>query len=396
LSRRQFFGQSIWCAAAVALPLRAAESPAPAGKKLRAAIIGDTGHGDYGHEHDLIFNGRGNVSVVGVADPDMAGRAKAAGRAHALRQYADYREMLDREKPQLVCVAPRWTDQHHDMALHALRVGAHVYLEKPVTQTLAEADELLAVAKKAGLKIAVAHQVRLAPNILALKDALERGLIGELHEMRAHGKQDKRAGGEDLIVLGVHLFDLLRFFAGDPSSCEARVLQGGHKITLADAHPATENIGLVAGDDIAAEFAFPKGVKAAFTSRAKDRETAGPWGLELIGTKGAVKILMEMVPKILIRKGESPAAAGATGGWLPWREDPTLGFSEAKKGFTRANARVVDDWLDAIARGREPVCSGYAGMKALEMAMAVFEAGLTKQRVEFPVNKRGHTLSRKS
>jgi len=210
--------------------------------------------------------------------------------------------------------------------------------------------------------------------------------------IRAHGKQDKRAGGEDLVVLGVHLFDLMRFFAGDPSSCEARVLQGGHEITLADAHPATENIGPVAGDDIAAEFAFPKGVKAAFTSRAKDREAAGPWGLELVGTKGAVNILMEMVPKILTRKGGSPTAAGASGEWVSWRDDPALGFSETERSFTRANARVVDDWLGAIARGREPIYSGYAGMKALEMVMAVFEAGLTRRRVEMPLKKRGHPL----
>src|SRR5437899_7074451 len=170
--------------------------------------------------------------------------------------------MLEREKPQLVSVAPRWTDQHHAMALAGLRAGAHVYLEKPITRTLAEADELLEVANRAGLKIAVAHQMRLAPNILFLKKSLEEGLIGELLEIRAHGKQDQRAGGEDLIVLGVHLFDLMRFFADDPLWCAARVLHDGHEITLADAHPATENIGLVAGDEIFAQFAFPRGVNA--------------------------------------------------------------------------------------------------------------------------------------
>jgi predicted dehydrogenase len=82
--------------------------------------------------------------------------------------------MLEREKPQLVAVAPRWTDEHHDMAMAALNVGAHVYLEKPITQTLAEADDLLATAKRAGLQIAVAHQMRLAPNILFLKQRRRR------------------------------------------------------------------------------------------------------------------------------------------------------------------------------------------------------------------------------
>ena len=108
---------------------------------------------------------------------------------------------------------------------------------------MAESDELLALADRASLKIVVAHQMRLAPNILALKTSIEQGLLGELLEIRSHGKQDHRGGGEDLVVLGVHLFDLMRFFAGDPLWCAARILQAGHEITLQDAHPATEDIG---------------------------------------------------------------------------------------------------------------------------------------------------------
>ncbi len=216
LTRRQFLAQAGCLAAAATLPCSAVESPSRGGQKLRAAIIGHTGHGDYGHGLDLIFNGRENITVVALADPDAAGRAKAAARAGALRSYAHYREMLEQEKPHLVAVAPRWTDEHHDMALAALNAGAHVYCEKPITQTLEQADDLLATANRAGLRIAVAHQMRLAPNILFLKQRLADGLIGELLEIRACGKQDKRAGGEDLIVLGVHMFDLMRFFAGDP------------------------------------------------------------------------------------------------------------------------------------------------------------------------------------
>ena len=56
------------------------------------------------------------------------------------------------------------------MALAALRAGLH--LEKPITQTLAEAEALVALADRCGLKIAVAHQMCLAPNILVLKAAV--------------------------------------------------------------------------------------------------------------------------------------------------------------------------------------------------------------------------------
>lgn len=391
-SRRQFLGYSLGLVALADVPVPVAESSETGGAALRAAIIGHTGHGNYGHEHELIFNGRENITVVAVADPDAAGRAQAVSRSRALRSYGDYRQMLDAEKPELVCIAPRWTDQHHSMALAAIRSGAHLYMEKPITQTLAEADELLALADQEKRKIVVAHQMRLAPNILALKKAVDQGLLGELMEIRTHGKQDKRAGGEDLIVLGVHLFDLLRFFAGDPLWCAAWILQSGREITKADAHPATENIGPVAGDEIVAEFAFAKGVHATFVSRAKNQQPAGAWGMELIGTKGSAKIQMEMVPRIYTLKEGGWTPQGKTLQWRLWEQDPTLHLADSERVFASANARVTDDWLDAIRLNREPVCSGYAGMKALEMGMAVFAAGLSRNRVLFPLKNRQHPL----
>jgi len=124
-------------ASTVPLALRSAENST--GRKHRAAIIGHTGAGNYGHGLDLIFAGRSNLEVVAVSDADSDGRAKAAARTGAARQYADYHEMLAKEKPDLVSVAPRWTIEHHDMGLAALKAGAHIFLEKPVTRTLAEA-----------------------------------------------------------------------------------------------------------------------------------------------------------------------------------------------------------------------------------------------------------------
>jgi len=58
-----------------------------------------------------------------------------------------------------------------------------------------------------------------------------------------------------------------------------------------------------------------------------------------------------------------------------------------------ANRVVVDDWLAAIAADREPVCSGYAAMKSLEMIHAIFAAGLSRGRVELPLRNRQHPLS---
>ncbi len=343
----------------------------------------------------MIFAQRANVEVVAVADPSAEGRQRAASRTGAQRQYADYHEMLAKEQPDLVSVAPRWTDQHHAMAMAALRIGAHLFMEKPITRTLTEADELLSFASKAGLRIAVAHQMRLAPNIIFLKQRMDAGLIGDLLELRAHGKQDHRAGGEDLMVLGVHLFDLMRLFAGDPHWCSARVLHEGRDIMLQDAHPATEDIGMVAGDAIFAQFAFSNGVNATFTSR-RQNATAGPWGMELIGTRGAVKILADICPRIYQRDDGNWSDAGLAARWQPIDGDPTANWTSDEKSVSRANQRLVDDWLDAIETNRAPACSGADGMRALEMAHAVFAAGLSGDRVKLPLVNREHPLAKRA
>jgi predicted dehydrogenase len=279
------------------------------------------------------------------------------------------------------------------MAKAALDAGAHVLTEKPFTNTLAEADALLADARRKGLRIAVAHQMRLAPSIVNLQRLVANGAVGELVQIRSWGKQDSRAGGEDLLVLGTHIFDLMRLFAGEPVTCNARVLTDGREITRADAHPATEKIGPIAGEEIEAQFGFANGVAATFTSRGRLRETLGQWGLELLGSKGAVRILMDIDPVVLQRRRSQPAPAG-TGiidEWLPAAGDPSGASGE--RGFGPANTRVVLDWLAAIEANCEPKCSGENAAKALEFVMAIYESALEHRTARMPLARREHPLA---
>src|SRR5438132_4703120 len=194
MDRRTFFLHSISGAAIAALSSRGVS--AGGATNLKAAVIGHTWQGDYGHGLENIFANRSGIELVALADPDSEGRARTSAKIGAPRQYADYRELLAQERPQLVSVAMRQADQHHAIVLAALRTGTHVYCEKPFTTIPAEADKLLTEANRRNLKIAVAHTMRMSPPIVQLKQAITEGLIGDLVEMRAFGKQDTRAGGE--------------------------------------------------------------------------------------------------------------------------------------------------------------------------------------------------------
>ena len=98
----------------------------------RVAVIGRTGKGNYGHGLDVVWNAVPNVRVVAVADEHAEGRAAAAKRLGAPQAYADYRQMLERERPAIVSVAPRWLDAHRDMVLACAQAGASIFMEKPL------------------------------------------------------------------------------------------------------------------------------------------------------------------------------------------------------------------------------------------------------------------------
>src|SRR6266446_5678075 len=111
-------------------------------KTYRVAVIGRTGKGNYGHGLDVVWKGVDNVEIVAVADEDEKGRAAAAQRLGVKNAYADYREMLDKERPQIVSIGDRFLDLHRDMVLACAQAGACIFLEKPMARTLEEADEM--------------------------------------------------------------------------------------------------------------------------------------------------------------------------------------------------------------------------------------------------------------
>jgi predicted dehydrogenase len=241
-------------------------------------------------------------------------------------------------------------------------------------------------------RIAVAHQIRLAPSVIRLREAVSDGLIGDVLQVRAWGKQDDRAGGEDMIVLGSHLFDLMRFFAGNALYCSARVMANGRDITRADARTVTEQIGPVAGDAIEAQFAFEDGVQGSFVSRKSLRESVGHWGLELVGSKGSARILTEIYASIYLQRPAAWNPEGRAASWTRWAGDPGVDLAPEARGSEAGNRRVADDWLMAIRDNREPVCSGRAAMKSLELIMAVYHAALEGKRVTLPLAARDHPL----
>ena len=102
----------------------------------------------------------------------------------------------------------------------------------------------------------MAFQTRYSPRYERVRELIASGAIGEVLELRGRGKEDRRGGGEDLMVLGVHIMDLFRGLLGDAAWCFARVTDGGRPIARAEVRPGAEGIGPLAGDRVDAVYGF--------------------------------------------------------------------------------------------------------------------------------------------
>ncbi len=358
--------------------------------RYKACVIGDTKQGGHGHNLHMVWGAREDVAVAGLADPDAKGREKHAAEAKAARTYADYREMLEKEQPDLVSIGPRWSVRHQEYLEACAAVGAHGLIEKPIAADLAEADAMVAAADAKGLKWAIAYNFRATPVYQhARRLILEQGLIGEVLELRARGKEDRRSGGEDLIVLGTHVFDMMIDLIGRPQWCVSDIQVEGRKATAADIREATEPLGLVIGDSIQAAFGFAGGVHGYFSSQKNPDGNGGRWGLDIYGTKGIVTIRLTEIPQIHWMRSPSwsPGKQGAQ-----WEALPGMPAMAYKNSHVERYAPIIDGLIEAIEKGGEPNVSLRDGLHAHEMIQAVFASHVSGRRVALPLAARAHPL----
>jgi predicted dehydrogenase len=362
--------------------------------KYRVAVIGRTGKGNYGHALDTVWLRCDRAEVVAVADEDAAGRANAAKTLGAKAAYADYREMLTKEKPQIVSVADRWPDCHRDMVVACAGHGANVFLEKPAAQTLQQADEMVAACERHHVKVAVAHQTAYSPRVKVIKELIRDGRLGDVLELRGHGKEDKRGGGEDLMVLGSHTFDLMRHLAGDARWCFARVQQNGRKAVAGEARQGGEQVGPVLGDHITAAYGFDGLAVGRFTTHVAKAGANTRYWLEVRGTKGTIHLGYGILPVAFLCEDPGGMFGRSKAAWQPITS-AGVGKPEPldAKALDNGNIVIVNDLIDAIEQDRPPLDSLHDGRAALEMILAVYESHRLDKPVDLPLKNRRHPLS---
>jgi predicted dehydrogenase len=168
--------------------------------RLRMAVVG-VGH--LGKEHARILAGLKDVELVAVADVNLQ-QAKIIADKHGVQAVADHEDLFD--KVDAVSIAAP-TLYHHKIARSFLENGIPILVEKPITTTLAQADELCEIAEREGLPLQVGHIERFNP---AYEELIHRPLTPKLIESERHGPFTGRSTDIGCVLdLMIHDLDLI-------------------------------------------------------------------------------------------------------------------------------------------------------------------------------------------
>ncbi|GIK36356.1 MAG: oxidoreductase [Chloroflexota bacterium] len=175
------------------------------------------------------------VAVVNHRPESMAAFAAEYGIAH---QYPTVTELLQEgDVDALIVSTPNYL--HAPETIAALKAGVHVMVEKPMAMNAAEAEAMLEASRKSGALLMVAHCWRFDPEVLWLKEQVDRGRLGKIIRTKGYGvhanwgpggwfTQKKFAGGGALADMGIHALDTTRFLLGDPQPVSVYARIGTH------------------------------------------------------------------------------------------------------------------------------------------------------------------------
>jgi predicted dehydrogenase len=311
--------------------------------------VGIVGAGQVAQRHAQAYDAHPHTTVAAVAEP-LRDRGEALATACGARWFATLDELLSAAGVDAlsICVPH---DLHRAAVDAACDARVHVLLEKPIANTLEDADAILDLTAAAGIVLMLGFVHRFRTEVLYAKQVVDSGQIGEpfscLDRFCSLGGPHPpswvwdraAAGGGVLMYGGIHAVDRLRWLTG------REVLAVTARAHRAYGFGDVED-GLVAMLDLEGD------VTAVLFENSPPFGRPGGWATEIFGTKGAIRI--------------------QTGEWV--EVTTAAGTTTIDAEDERHFEREIAEFVSAIADGREPSVPGRAGRDALAVALAAYSA----------------------
>lgn len=315
-------------------------------KKMQVGVIGV---GYLGRFHAQKYAGSDVVDLVGVADTSEENRENVAKEC-ACRSFADYHELLTLVDAVSVVVP---TSLHHKVALDCIEAGVDILLEKPMTTTLAEADELIDRADEKGLLIQVGHLERFNPAVQALDPLLTTPVFIESNRISTF----KNRGADVDVVLDLMIHDI-------------DIILNIIKSPLKTIHTVGAPVATKTTDIANARLIFENGATANVTvsrisrSNVRDMRIFQP-GSYLKVDFASKKVMIVNLRDELLESGMPKQDV----------EVKTFPASDALKA-------EVDHFIENAQNRTQPLVSGKEGRRALDIALQVIKQIGEHQKLE--------------
>ena len=319
-----------------------------------------------------------NLDIVALCDIDMQKAADFAEENSVAdaELFDDYKRMLAEVKPDFVAIAT-WSGNHAEIAEYCALQGVNFVVEKPMAMSIAEADRVIAAAKKTGVTAGVCHQNRFNIAVQELRRAVECDRFGKL----SHGSvnirwcrkedyynQDSWRGkwasdGGALMNQCIHGIDLLRWMMGDEIESVYGSVRNSH-------HPyiEAEDIGVAVVN-------FKNGAVATIegTVNAVDNleET-----LCIFGENGMARLGGMSANTVDVWRFKDEEAAD---------EDRRIIEEKAANVYGNGHTSLYLDVTEAIKNKRQPYVDLSAGKRALELVLAIYKSQKTGEKVTLPL-----------
>jgi predicted dehydrogenase len=322
--------------------------------------VGIVGAGNIARNHVTGYRAAG-AEVIAIADTSPAVLTRRAREWGVEHVFTELSELLALPGLDAVSVCTP-NAAHHAATLAAATAGVHVLCEKPVSLSLAEADEMIEACQRAGVVLAIDHHLRANPAVVRARSMIEDGAIGRVTFLRLRQAHDwggatevpvgfrtpAMAGGGTLLDNGCHLFDLARHLGGPVSEVFARTATLGFEIEVEDT--AVVSLRFASG--------ALGSIETSWTATGWDQ------GFAVNGTHGSLEYTERGTRPVLRFVHRRPGE----------REFGSASITSWEEAGDSDHTRAVADFVAAV-RGEGPVaCSGEDGREAVRLALASYQS----------------------
>jgi predicted dehydrogenase len=319
--------------------------------RLRVGVIG-VGH--LGKEHARILASLPEVELVGVADTNLT-QARAVATRWNTRAFSDYRPLVGGVDAAVIAVP---TAHHHAVARDFLCQGVHLLIEKPLAPNLAQAEELVCLAKAHGVLLQVGHIERFNPAFEELRRRPLRPRVVSCQRLSPFSGRSTDIGA--VLDLMIHDLDLLLALVADPVT---EVMASG--VTLLGGHEDVAQARLVFAGGCVADLTASRVNPAPF----RRMQVWGPEGYACLDFAGRHVILAQPGP----------------GAGTP------LQVLELDRNQGDQLTRELHEFIHCVRSGDRPRVSGEEGADAVALAGRILERIAAGESLH-PVAERGQPL----